>query len=524
MNRFVKHFLFPITMIALGLASLLLVLHFKHETADDLPVAFQGRFRSMKAYLKTNLGSKKWDKTNKTLFLPPVSEESFEKFFHEMEMKQISSKEIAHILENQYPLHTRLKNAGEELAVLPGKRGEWFSIRALTLSVYNPATRELAPVDNFTLFPDELFSKLQNSFFALKAAREKDEKGTERLQEKINKILLEGYFPLAGTIYKEAFGNGLSYPTFLQLKVETFYYNYPFILISIVLYTVSIILLLLGIYLHKTRFINIALVTQWSAFFFHSLVLAMRCFVLGRPPVSNMFETVIYVPWVAVMAGLLLNVFYRMSWLLVASSLASAVLLTILEITQINSGLDNVQAVLNSQYWLVIHVLMVVGSYGFFVLSGLLAHFYLLGYVYGKGETAMLANVAKALLQCMYIGTALLISGTILGGVWAAESWGRFWDWDPKEAWAFISSCVYLMGIHAYTFQHIGNFGLAITSIAGLQAITFTWYGVNYILGTGLHSYGFGSGGEIYYFSFLAAEILFLAAMLCYRQRIKQFR
>lgn len=519
MNRFVKHFLFPIVIISLGLASLLVFLDFKQEKPDDIPVAFQGRFRSMKAYLQTNSDKEP------SFFLSPPSEEAFQKFFHEIEMKQISSKEIFHLLENQYPLHMRLKNAGEELAVLPGKRGEWFSIRALTLSVYNPTTHQLTPVENFTLFSDELFSKLQKSFFELKAAIQKNETNTKHLQEQffLEKILLEGYSPLAGTTYKEAFGKALNYPSFLQLKAESFYYSYPFIPISIVLYTASIILMLLGLYLQKTRLLNVALVAQWSAFFFHSLVLTMRCFILGRPPVSNMFETVIYVPWVAVLAGMLLNVFYRIPWVLVASSTVSVVLLSILEVAQINSSLDNVQAVLNSQFWLIIHVLMVVGSYGFFVLSGLLGHFYLLGYVYNKGEQK-LENVGRAMLQCIYIGTALLISGTILGGVWAAESWGRFWDWDPKEAWAFISSCVYLMGIHAYTFQHIGNFGLAIISIAGLQAISFTWYGVNYILGTGLHSYGFGSGGEIFYFSFVIAEVLLLAAMLFYRRRIRQFQ
>jgi ABC-type transport system involved in cytochrome c biogenesis permease subunit len=108
------------------------------------------------------------------------------------------------------------------------------------------------------------------------------------------------------------------------------------------------------------------------------------------------------------------------------------------------------------------------------------------------------------------LGIALLIPGTILGGVWAAESWGRFWDWDPKESWAFISSCAYLIIIHSYTFGHIRGFGLAVGSIVGLLFISFTWYGVNYVLGTGLHSYGFGTGGEFWYYGFILAEALFL--------------
>ena len=119
-------------------------------------------------------------------------------------------------------------------------------------------------------------------------------------------------------------------------------------------------------------------------------------------------------------------------------------------------------------------------------------------------------KLLDALLQSLYVGIALLIPGTILGGIWAAQSWGRFWDWDPKESWAFISSCVYLLIIHAYRFKRISGIGLAIGSIGGLLAISFTWYGVNYILGTGLHSYGFGSGGEWIYYSYVGLELAFI--------------
>ena len=212
-----------------------------------------------------------------------------------------------------------------------------------------------------------------------------------------------------------------------------------------------------------------------------------------------MFETVIYVPWVASAVAFFLNGMIPFQ----LASIASAVLLTVLELTPVNQGFENVQAVLNSQLWLTVHVLMIVGSYGVLILSGLFGHYSLLF----PSE-----RVNRWLLQTMYLGVALLIPGTLLGGVWAAQSWGRFWDWDPKESWAFISSAIYLVFIHAYRYGKIKSVGLAAGSIIGLMAISFTWYGVNYILGTGLHSYGFGSGGEVYYYLFLAFEILFLLA------------
>jgi ABC-type transport system involved in cytochrome c biogenesis permease subunit len=180
-------------------------------------------------------------------------------------------------------------------------------------------------------------------------------------------------------------------------------------------------------------------------------------------------------------------------------------------------SLDIVQAVLDSHYWLLIHVLMVVGSYGVLFVAGVCGHIFLL-------QRTPSPLLEKTVLQTLYWGTALLICGTLLGGVWAAQSWGRFWDWDPKEAWAFISSALYLLWIHAYRFKKIAGRGLAIGSIVGLMAITFTWYGVNYILGSGLHSYGFGQGGERFYYLYLLVELLFLASLALKRFIYKNSR
>jgi ABC-type transport system involved in cytochrome c biogenesis permease subunit len=235
-----------------------------------------------------------------------------------------------------------------------------------------------------------------------------------------------------------------------------------------------------------------------------------------------MFETVVYVPWVAVLTGFALYFFTRNKVLVIASTAAAFLFLIFLQLTHLDNGMENVQAVLDSQFWLMIHVLMVVGSYGLFILAGILGHLYLGMHLYYHSETPAMANLGRNIIQIIFIGTSLLITGTILGGVWAAESWGRFWDWDPKESWAFISSCIYLIWIHLYTFGHIGNFGLAVGSVAGLSAIGFTWYGVNYILGTGLHSYGFGTGGEQYFYLFMLLEALFLAWVI--RNKVKRDR
>jgi hypothetical protein len=112
----------------------------------------------------------------------------------------------------------------------------------------------------------------------------------------------------------------------------------------------------------------------------------------------------------------------------------------------------------------------------------------------------------------MQVAVLLLAAGTILGGLWADVSWGRFWGWDPKEVWALVSLLAYLIILHGRYAGWIGNFGLAAGSVLGAAVIGMSWYGVNFLLGAGLHSYGFGQGGQTEFFTFLVANLLLLAA------------
>lgn len=412
-----------------------------------------------------------------------------------------SPKEIALSLESQFPLRERIEKSGPLLKILPGARGEWYPLNALHLQTYDAKQNTLVAIPNFTLFSDELFVEIRHAYLALKNDLSEDN------IENLKHLLQKGYEALEGKPYKQATNKTLVYPSITQLQAEKFYYQYPLIEIAIVLYAMGLVVGALTYAKHPNLTFTLLLI----AFVFHSLILCLRCFILQRPPVSNMFETVIYVPWIAVLTGLLLWLKYRNSTLLFSAAFSAIALLLLLKVSYLSANLENVQAVLDSQYWLLVHVLMVVGSYGAFILSGIIGHCYLLSYWKHNKETEENKFLSKIILQSLYFGVALLIPGTILGGVWAAESWGRFWDWDPKESWAFISCCTYLIGIHAYRFHYIHHFGLALCSIIGLMIISFTWYGVNYILGTGLHSYGFGFGGEIYYYGYLLIEVLFLS-------------
>ncbi len=414
--------------------------------------------------------------------------------------------DIAQTLERQWPLRVRLSQAALQPKVLPGRLipGEWYTLKALAIEVYDPVSDSLVPVGNFTVYPDAVFNELRQS-----------SDSSETLA-----TLQHAYSQIEGTYLREGGGKTLFYPTHAQLAAEMWYYQLPLTTVDLTLYFAATLLFGLAISLHSRSLRISAWATLAVAWILHTTILILRCYILGRPPVTNMFETVVYVPWIAVTLSVPLCAKLRSLFIPFAASLLAAALLALLEVTQLHHGLDTVQPVLDSQYWLIIHVLLVVASYGVFLLCGVLGHLYLAMSAFSPKSTS-LPQLSRGILHAMYMGTAMLIAGTILGGVWAAESWGRFWDWDPKESWAFISSCCYLICIHAYTFRYIDKIGLAVGAIVGLWAISFTWYGVNYILGTGLHSYGFGSGGEGYYYSFLLAEMLFIIFCL-WMMRFKQ--
>ena len=146
-------------------------------------------------------------------------------------------------------------------------------------------------------------------------------------------------------------------------------------------------------------------------------------------------------------------------------------------------------------------------SYAAFALALGIGHIALGKVIRGKKPEAALYNYLYRTLQ---VGVLLLATGTILGGVWANYSWGRFWDWDPKETWALITLLGYLFVLHGRIAGKWAGFGMAVGAVLAFQGVLMAWYGVNFVLGVGLHSYGFGTGGFGWALLFVAAEIGFV--------------
>jgi len=248
-----------------------------------------------------------------------------------------------------------------------------------------------------------------------------------------------------------------------------------------------------------------------------------RIVISGRPPVTNMYETVIWVSFGAMVFAVILESIYRKRYFFYAGIPASILALIVADSqpTILDASINPLTAVLRNNMWLTIHVLTIVSSYAAFVLTAALGHIALTMSLWGKRYSGPANEVQFFIYRAMQIGVLLLAAGTILGGVWANYSWGRFWGWDPKETWALITLLCYLALLHGRLAGWWGGFGLAVGSVVCFLSVLMSWYGVNFVLGKGLHSYGFGTGGFSYVAAFALFEALFVVFVVAWHRRLR---
>ncbi|MCC7518669.1 MAG: cytochrome c biogenesis protein CcsA [Verrucomicrobiae bacterium] len=249
-----------------------------------------------------------------------------------------------------------------------------------------------------------------------------------------------------------------------------------------------------------------------AALLFQAVGFTIRSIVTGRAPVTNMYETVVWLAFAALAIAVFLEARHRARGFLLASTPLAAAVLLLADLlpTALDSSLHPLVPVLRSNFWLATHVITITTSYASLALALALAHGVLWKALRERSRTAG-GSLHGYVDRALQIGVLLLAAGTILGGVWANYSWGRFWGWDPKETWALIALLTYLFLLHGRLVRWWAGFGVAVGAILGFQSVIMAWYGVNFVLGVGLHSYGFGSGGIRWALLFLAAECAFIA-------------
>ena len=255
--------------------------------------------------------------------------------------------------------------------------------------------------------------------------------------------------------------------------------------------------------------------------------LAVRTAISGLGAVTNLYETLIYVALIVAVLGLSFSRMTGRGMYAVAGGIGAALCAMIGEAMPPDLGqhIGQLQPVLRSKFWLWIHVKVVVAAYAPLVLALVLGNVVL--WQAWRQRRAVTQPESQLLYRCLQWGTALMAAGTLLGAVWADQAWGRFWGWDPKEVGALLIVLTYLIPLHLRYVGAVGPTGLAAWSVLGFLSVVWSWYGVNFILGAGLHAYasadgGFGSGGQWLVLPLAAAQIVLTTVQLIVISRLQK--
>jgi len=304
------------------------------------------------------------------------------------------------------------------------------------------------------------------------------------------------------------------YPQKRQLRLEYFYNHFEGFYRAIWCYGIALVILITA-HLRKRggALQNIGVAIALVGLTCQASGIVMRCMIAGRPPVTNMYESIIWVSFAVTLFGMIFFGRYRTPVYLLAALPVTLIALLLVHQMPIAmpSSIDPLVPVLRDNFWLTIHVLTITLSYAAFALAMGFGHILLWRYARNPAAARADAPMHFWLYRVLQLGVLLLAAGTILGGVWANYSWGRFWGWDPKETWALIALLCYILALHGRLAGWWTQFGLAVASVVCFLAVLMAWYGVNFVLGKGLHSYGFGIGGETYVATFIVLDLLFVA-------------
>jgi cytochrome c-type biogenesis protein CcsB len=330
--------------------------------------------------------------------------------------------------------------------------------------------------------------------------------------------------------YSQAIANFMSmakaqhpevYPDPFKINVEVFYNEFHPYRWAWIFYLLGFILIGLTWLLNKDSFYKPAWVAVSIGLGFNIFGMILRTYLTGHPPVTNMYETVVWVGFGAIIFAMIMEAIYKWRFILLAGSAVGAFSLILANMAPavLDKSLQPLEPVLRSNFWLTVHVMTITISYAAFFLAFALGDICMVYFLKGeKKYEAQIKAIVLSIYRCKQIGISFLAPGIILGGIWADYSWGRFWGWDPKETWALIALLGYLAVLHGRLVGWIKDFGMAASGIITFSLVIMAWYGVNFVLGAGLHSYGFGAGGVEYVSTFVAIHILFVIFVFVVRQ------
>lgn len=260
----------------------------------------------------------------------------------------------------------------------------------------------------------------------------------------------------------------------------------------------------------------------FCVFVAHTLGLILRWYVGGHAPWSNAYESMLYIAWASALSGVI--ILRKSYFAMCGASFLAGMALTVAHWGFMDPQIGNLHPVLQS-YWLNIHVAVIVASYGFLGLSFMLGITNLILFVFRNQQKRPQVDSTILVLSAisemsMIIGILMLIVGTFLGGVWANESWGRYWGWDSKETWSLVSVGVYACVLHVRLLKplylpYIYN----VLAVLAFSSILMTYFGVNFYLGTGMHAYARGEGNSVNVSIYVSLLLVFALVALAFMKR-----
>jgi ABC-type transport system involved in cytochrome c biogenesis permease subunit len=316
---------------------------------------------------------------------------------------------------------------------------------------------------------------------------------------------------------------------YAKIGLEVAYYKADYFYKSLIGYLVSFVLVALSWLFLRSRVVN---VLAWISVLASTGLLVtgivMRCILRSRPPVSTLYETILFITAVVVIVALVIEAIGRRRIALSLAAALGALGMYLAFSHETGDGQDTMPqlvAVLDTNFWLATHVTSVTIGYAAGLLAGFIAHIYLLGRLFGfrRDDRAWYRNIARMVYGVLCFALLFSVVGTILGGIWANDSWGRFWGWDPKENGALMICLWQLLILHGRMGGIFGNYGICQAAVFGNMVVAFSWWHVN-LLGVGLHSYGFTAGVQQALYGFYGSQILvmLLGALGWQLNRVRQ--
>ncbi|HZY25383.1 MAG TPA: c-type cytochrome biogenesis protein CcsB [Bacteroidales bacterium] len=316
-----------------------------------------------------------------------------------------------------------------------------------------------------------------------------------------------------------------SLPSESKTNVELLYYRlgifeklFPFYATAGLIMLIGLITMLIRGRKSTSLFVQILSSLLFVGFLFHTLGIGMRWYIAGHSPMSNGYESMVFISWATLLAGFIFS--RKSAFALSASAVLASMTLMVAHMSFLDPEITNLVPVLKS-YWLTLHVSVIISSYGFLGVGAILGLITLILLALSKDNNRdrisdTIDELTVINFKTLTIGLYLLTIGTFLGAIWANESWGRYWGWDPKETWSLITIIIYSIVIHSRRIPGMKDiFTFNLLSLFAFASVLMTYFGVNYYL-SGMHSYASGEAASVPSFIYIVVIVLAALSFLAY--------